>query len=169
VLTSLRTESSKTSKIVKYVVLAITVILTVFSARFIHGRTVLVRDAVVYDRRKARQAGGVLAPSTGGGSRSAYGAVPLDDGDAEDLPLRAYAAPMGAAPLYAPQPMLAPTAAGLVSDVRATSPAVLPEADAYPSIPPPHRSAPNALAAPVYPPPGRHFAEPSDDDDDDFR
>jgi hypothetical protein len=49
-------DTSRTEKIVKYVVIGATVVITIAAMRYIRGKQSAVKPAVIYERRKRRQA-----------------------------------------------------------------------------------------------------------------
>jgi hypothetical protein len=109
-----RTEQSKTGRAVQYTVIAVTALITILALRYIRMRQAAVREDVVYERRKRRQAR-LAGTGTGAGvgePKRAPSPAALEDGDAIPLaPPAAYQAVPGRASEDAPAP---PPTAGFV-------------------------------------------------------
>jgi hypothetical protein len=103
-----RTEQSKTGRAVQYTVIAVTALITILALRYIRMRQAAVREDVVYERRKRRQArlSGTAEP------KRAPSPAALEDGTAAPLaPPAAYQAVPARGSEDAPAP---PPTAGFV-------------------------------------------------------
>jgi hypothetical protein len=103
-----RTEQSTTGRAVQYTVIAVTALITILALRYIRMRQAAVREDVVYERRKRRQArlAGTAEP------KRAPSPAALEDGHAVPLvPPTAYQAVSGRGSEDAPAP---PTAGFVV-------------------------------------------------------
>ncbi|KAI0750326.1 hypothetical protein C8Q80DRAFT_684474 [Daedaleopsis nitida] len=78
---------SKTTKILKIVIITFTVLVTIIAMRYVNAQIDRVKQSVVYERRKRRQAKLAGLPSTASGFRSADARTLVDPEDVDSAPL----------------------------------------------------------------------------------
>ncbi|RDX41842.1 hypothetical protein OH76DRAFT_1489163 [Lentinus brumalis] len=76
------TSPTKTTKIIKIVVITLTVVITIVAMRFLNRKIDAVKHRVIYARRKARQA--TLLGSGAADASSTWSSIPQDDAEAQD-------------------------------------------------------------------------------------